>query len=154
MSTRAAATNSERLLRLVLRVIGCNSLLALIFVAAPFRWLDTIHAGLGLGPLIDQPVVGYLARSTSFFYALLGGLFWVVSFDLRRHRPVLIYLGFAVTLFGAVLLVVDWNAGLPPMWRYWEGPFVIALGLTLLLTSRRVSQAECRPAGSKGQFAE
>ena len=54
----------------------------------------------------------------------------------------LVYLGFAVTVFGAVLLVVDWNAGLPPMWTLWEGPFVIALGLTLLLTIRGVPRTE------------
>jgi hypothetical protein len=28
------------------------------------------------------PVVGSLARSTSAFYAMLGGLFWIISFDL------------------------------------------------------------------------
>ena len=95
-----------------------------------------------MGQLSDQPIVGYLARSTSFFYALLGGLFWVVSFDLRRYRPLLIYLGFAVTSFGAVLIVVDWTAGLPPMWKLWEGPFVIALGLTLLLAGRAVPFSE------------
>jgi hypothetical protein len=142
MSGPAAPTTSERWLKLVLRIIGCNSLLALIFVAAPFSWFTTLHAQLGLGPLSDQPVVGYLARSTSFFYALLGGLFWVVSFDPARYRPVLVYLGLAVTVFGAVLRVVDWNAGLPPMWTLWEGPFVIALGLTLLLTIRGVPRTE------------
>ena len=141
MSERTAETSSERCLKLVLRVIGSNSLFALIFVAAPFSWMQTIHAWLGMGELSDQPVVDYLARSTSFFYALLGGLLWVVSFGLRRYRPVLIYIGFAVTTFGTALLVIDWTAGLPPMWTLWEGPFVIALGLTLLLTTRRIPSA-------------
>ena len=43
-----------------------------------------MHADLGLGRLPDAPIVGYLARSTSAFYAIEGGLFWVVSIDLVR----------------------------------------------------------------------
>ena len=131
---------SEHALKLILRLLGSSSLLALIFVAAPYAWMDSIHSTLGMGQLPDSPVVGYLARSTSAFYALLGGLFWVVSFDLVRHRPVLIYLGAAIVSFGVVLLIVDWTEGMPSLWTVWEGPFVIAFGLALLLLSRSVRQ--------------
>lgn len=129
---------SEQVLRFILRLMGSSSLLALIFVAAPYSWMDSIHTTLGMGPLPDAPVVGYLARSTSAFYALLGGLFWVVSFDLERHRRVLIYLGTAIALLGVVLLVVDWTEGMPSLWTLWEGPFVAVFGLVLVLLSRGV----------------
>ena len=133
---------SERVLKLILRIIGGSSLLALIFVAAPYTWMDSIHSALGMGQLPDKPVVGYLARSTSAFYALIGGLFWVVSFDLRRHRRVLIYLGAALASFGLVLLVVDRSEGMPSLWTAWEGPFVMVFGLAILLLSRGVGQLE------------
>ena len=129
---------SKQILKLILRLIGSSSLLALIFVAAPSRWMDSIHSTLGMGQLPDAPVVGYLARSTSAFYALLGGLFWIISFDLERHRRVLIYLGAAIAGFGVVLLIVDWVEGMPSFWTLWEGPFVMVLGLALLLLSRGV----------------
>ncbi len=129
---------SQQILKLVLRLMGSSSLLALIFVAAPFTWMDAIHSMLGMGPLPDKPVVGYLARTTSAFYALLGGLLWVVSFDLGRHRRVLIYLGAAFTSLGVVLLVVDRWEGMPPFWTIWEGPFVMAFGLAILFLSRGV----------------
>ncbi len=129
---------SEQTLKLILRLMGSSSLLALIFVAAPYRWMESIHSMLGMGQLPDMPVVGYLARSTSAFYALLGGLFWVVSFDLGRHRRVLIYLGAATFSFGAVLLVVDWSEAMPAFWKIWEGPFVMVFGLTMLFLSRGV----------------
>ena len=96
---------SDQPLKLLLRAIGSASLLALIFVFVPYQAMDAIHRWLGMGPLPDQPVVGYLARSTSAFYAMLGGLLWLVSFDLRRHRRVLIYLGVAISLFGVALSV-------------------------------------------------
>jgi len=79
MSEQESTANSEQVLKLFLRLIGSAALLALIFVAAPHAWMDAIHAQMGMGQLPDAPVVGYLARSTSAFYALLGGLLWVVS---------------------------------------------------------------------------
>ncbi len=130
--------NPEQTLKLILRLIGTSSLFALIFVAAPYSWMNTIHLELGLGILPNDPVVGYLARSTSAFYAILGGLLWVVSFDLPRHRQVLIYLGYALTLFGLILLIVDWWEGLPFFWKIWEGPFVIVFGLAVLFLSRAI----------------
>ena len=95
---------STAALKLLLRVVGSASLFALIFVVAPEAWMVAIHADLGLGQLPDAPIVGYLARSTSAFYAIEGGLFWVVSFDLARNRPIVRYLGATTALFGVVLL--------------------------------------------------
>lgn len=124
------------MLKLVLRLIGTSSLLALIFVFVPNAWMASIHRDLGLGEMPDTPVVWYLARSTSAIYALLGGLFWTLSLDPPRYRTVLIYLGAALTLFGAILLWVDWSAGLPFFWRVWEGPFLMVVGLFIFRSSR------------------
>jgi hypothetical protein len=129
---------SEQILKLILRLVGTTSLFALVFVAAPQSWMEAIHSRLGMGRLPDAPVVGYLARSTSAFYALLGGLFWVISFDPGRHRQVLIYLGAALASFGAVLLVVDRSTGMPFFWTIWEGPYVTALGVAIFILSRSV----------------
>lgn len=135
---------AEGTLKLILRIIGSSSLLALIFVAVPYSWMNSIHADLGMGPLPDAPVVGYLARSTSAFYALLGGLLWVSSFDLQRHRRILIYLGAASACFGLVLLLVDWGEGMPWFWTAWEGPFVMVFGLAILILSRRLPDSAAR----------
>ena len=133
--------NSDQTLRFILRLMGSSSLFALIFVAAPGSWMESIHSTLGMGQLPDTPVVGYLARSTAAFYALLGGLLWVVSFDLDRHRRVLTYLGVAITSLGVVLLVVDRVEGMPSFWTLWEGPFVIVFGLVLSFLNRAGTRA-------------
>lgn len=142
MSDLGSTTNSEKILKLLLRSLGTTSLFALVFVVAPCSWLDSIHSLLGMGQLPDKPVVGYLARSTSALYAILGGLFWTVSFDLERHRLVLRYLGAAITLFGAALLVIDWSEGLPFLWKVWEGPFLMAFGLAIFVLSRKIKTSE------------
>lgn len=130
----------EQLLRFFLRVLGTSALTAAFFVCVPDAWMDAIHQQLGLGKLPDLPIVSYLTRSTSAFYALLGGLLWVVSFDLRRHRVVLRYLGVAIVVFGLALFVVDWQAGLPLWWRFWEGPIDCAFGIVILYLSSRISE--------------
>jgi hypothetical protein len=130
----------ETFLRGFLRVLGASSLTAAFFVCVPDAWMDTIHQRLGLGKLPDVPIVSYLARSTSAFYALLGGLLWVVSFDLRRHRAVLRYLGVAIVMFGVALFIIDWQVGLPLWWRFWEGPIVCAFGTVILLAGSRIGE--------------
>lgn len=129
---------SNQVLIIILRIIGTSSLFAVIFVVAPYAWMDTIHGWIGMGKLPKQPIVGYLARSTSAFYALLGGLLWVVSLDLPRYRGVLIYLGVGIVLFGAAIFVVDWTEGMPLLWKIWEGVFLMALGLVMTVLSTRI----------------
>jgi hypothetical protein len=104
--------------------------------------MDEIHRGLGMGQLPGEPIVGYLARSTSLFYALFGGLFWVLSSDLNRHRKVLCYLGTAMILFGLILCGVDFLEGMPTWWSLAEGPFNVVFGVIILSLSYRLAQPE------------
>ena len=133
---------NEQILVLILRLIGSVSLLAAIFVFVPYSWMNAIHQMLGMGELPGNPIVGYLARSTSAFYALLGGLLLVLSFDVRRHKIVLTYLGIAFSLFGLILLFVDWIEGLPLFWKVWEGPFVFLLGAAIFFFNHRIGGDE------------
>lgn len=129
-------TRNERNLQWFLRILGSASLLALPCVALPYAWMDATHRWLGMGELPAEPIVGYLARSTSAFYAVLGGLLWTLSFDPRRHRAVLLYLGGAIIAFGLILTAVDWIEGLPMFWALGEGPIDCAFGLAILWLTR------------------
>lgn len=140
MQNQIPVASAEFYLKLILRIFGTSSFFALIFVAAPYSWMDSIHALLGMGTLSNQPVVGYLARSTSAFYTILGGLFWVISFDLSRHKKILSYLGITITLFGVALLIIDWTEGMPLFWKVWEGPVIIAFGLLIFNLNRKITQ--------------
>jgi len=133
-------TKQYRLLRLFLRIIGTAALLALVAVIMPYSWMNAIHQWLGMGQLPAEPIVGYLARSTSAFYALLGGLFWVASFDLHRHRMVLCYLGIVIVIFGVALLVVDLFEGMPLWWTIGEGPFNIGIWCSYPCVGTQVGQ--------------
>ena len=129
---------NEQALRFILRMIGGASLFALIFIFVPYEWMNEIHHGIGLGELPEAPVVGYLARSVSAFYALFGGLFLLLSLDVKRHRELISAVGLGTAFLGLTLLFIDWHEGLPFWWKVWEGPFVIGVGLAIFGLSRRV----------------
>jgi len=130
----------ENALRLVLRMLGSGGLLAIPFVFLPYSWMNVVHQGLGMGQLPKEPIVGYLARSTSAFYAMVGGLLWVVSFDVRRHRLALCYLGGAICFLGVVLFGVDLLEGLPFWWNLLEGVGNTAFGIVILLLTCRIGR--------------
>jgi hypothetical protein len=123
----------ERILRCMIRCLGAVSMLALIAVFIPYHWMDSIHRALGMGTLPPEPIVGYLARSLSLFYALMGGLFLLCSFDLHRYRLVVCYLGAAFVFFGAVIWGVDFAEGMPGYWKTVEGPMVLIFGIVIFL---------------------
>jgi len=129
---------TDRFFKLFLRVIGTAALLAMVAVVMPYSNMNAIHQWLGLGQLPAEPIVGYLARSTSAFYAFFGGLMWLVSFDLRRHHWVLCYLGAATIALGTTLFIVDLLEGLPPYWSLTEGPINITFGIIILTLNYRI----------------
>ena len=135
----AAARATNRTLKLLLRLCGGSMLFAMIFVVAPESWMMAIHEALDMGTLPTVPVVGYLARSISAFYAMFGGLFLLVSFDVVRHRTVLVYLSWATSVFGVVMVGIDLFEGMPTSWTLSEGPFAILFGLALLWFSTRLA---------------
>jgi len=116
-------------------------LLALVFVVAPRAWMEEIHTALGLGVFPDTPIVWYLARSTSAFYAMMGGLYWLASFDMGRQRRLLLFLGWWTVVLGVMLCGIDLWVGLPLSWTLSEGPVVILMGLALLYLISRASDA-------------
>ena len=115
-------------------------LLALVFVVAPRAWMEEIHIWLGLGVFPDTPIVWYLARSTSAFYAMMGGLYWLASYDMGRQRRLLLFFGWWTVVLGVMLSGIDLWVGLPLSWTLSEGPVVILMGAAMLyLISRMAS---------------
>src|SRR6516164_8347366 len=101
-------TRSDKVLVILLRYLGgIPGLFALVPVFMPFSWMIAAHRWLGLGEMPTAPVVEYLARSVSAFYALLGALCLVIASDLERYRPLVRFLGVALALLGAVFTGVD-----------------------------------------------
>ena len=126
-------TKSDKVLVILLRFVGVGALFALVPVFMPFSWMAATHRWLGLGEMPTGPVVEYLARSVSAFYALFGALCLVVASDLERYRPLVRLLGVAFALMSLVLLGVDLAAGMPWWWTASEGPGGVVFGALLIV---------------------
>jgi hypothetical protein len=99
-----------------------------------------------LGELPAAPVVEYLARSRSAFYALFGAHCLVVAADLGRYRPLVRFLGAAFALLSLILLGVNLAAGMPWWWSAAEGPGGMVFGVLIFFLARTVHQRGGPPA--------
>ena len=135
-------TRSEILLVWLLRMHGAAAALAMFAVLVPAGWMAAVHREwLGLGEMPLAPVVVYLARTVSLFYAFLGAFSIYVSVDVRRFRPVVIFLGASMVVMGLILTAVIAQAGLPWWWAAGEGLAAAGIGVALLVLARAVPDA-------------
>jgi hypothetical protein len=86
--------------------------------------------------LPSAPVVEYLARTLSAFYAMFGALCLLVATDLERYRPVAWFLGAAQVVMGIVFIGVDLAAGMPTWWIAYEGPSEVVIGAVMMVLAR------------------
>jgi len=133
--------NAERRLKIILRLVGSVMMLALFAVFMRVAWMALIHEWIGLGNFPEGPVIEYLARSVAAFYAVMGGQFWLVSFDVRRHAAVITYLAVIFVIFGVLVLVIDVWLELPMWWSLSEGPLTILVGAVLLVLQKNIRRA-------------
>ena len=130
------------MLKILLRGMGTLNLLAAVGVVMPRTWLEWFHQYAGMGAAPEAPLLEYVVRSLSAFYALYGGLLWVISSDTRRHATVIAYSGAAAIAFGLALLAIDLRLQLPAAWTWLEGPGAIAYGVLVLLALRAALRKE------------
>jgi hypothetical protein len=128
----------ETLLVWWLRICAAVLLLAAPAIFLPFGTMKAINDALGLAPLPDTPLLNYLTRSISALYVYQGALNLILSFDIRRHRPLIVFVAWANVTLGVFLLVLDPLAGMPLYWTLLEGPVVLAAGAVMLWLLRQV----------------
>ncbi len=139
---------SERAIVIMLRVIGVSGLFAIPAIFLPHSCMNAIHEYLGLGELPDAPIVHYLTRSLSAFYAILSAIILFVSCDIRRYRSFLKLWSILIIVFGIVLLGIDLHAGLPLSWTLFEGPPTTVVGLIFLWLQPKIGDdSEVESAG-------
>jgi len=130
---------SELSIVIILRVIGVCGLFAIPAIFLPYSWMNAIHEYMGLGELPDAPIVSYLARSLSAFYAIVSTIILFISFNIRHYRSFVKLWAIIVIVTGFVLLGIDIAAGMPTSWTMGEGPPTIVVGLVVLWLQRKIT---------------
>lgn len=129
---------SEWVILIVMRILGVSALLAIPAIFFPYSWMNNIHQYAGLGELPDVPIVHYLARSLSAFYAVVGTIALYMSRDIRTNRGFVRLWGCLIATIGIVLTGVDLSAGMPLEWTLCEGPPTIICGSMVIWLSAHI----------------
>lgn len=141
-------SNFDRLaLVFLLRYGAVVTFSAFFAMLLPLDWMVATHRWLGLGDLPRLPVVEYLARSVAALYGFHGVLLFLLSTDPVRYLMLVKFVGVMNVLFGAMVLFIDLDAGMPVWWTAVEGPGVIVLGVLVLFFAARLSRAAARVPG-------
>jgi hypothetical protein len=98
----------------------------------------TVHQWLGMGPLLHQPVVEYLARATSALCALYGGLLLVLARDVRRNAPAITYQAAATIVTATIGAILGARAGMPAWWMAGDALSCCVLCGGMLVLQKRI----------------
>jgi hypothetical protein len=128
---------------ILLRFLGVTALFALVAVFMPFSWMAATHRWLGLGEMPTGPIVEYLARSLSGFYAFFGALCLAMAADVERYRRLVQFLGAAIAVMSVVVFGIDWSINMPWWWTAFEGPPGVGCGIFMFYLAR----PKCRAGG-------
>jgi hypothetical protein len=134
-------TRSEQAIAIILYALGGAALCAIPFVFFPYSWMNAIHSRIGLGELPDVPIVSYLARSLSLFYAMFGTVSVYAAWNVRRHRSLVTLIAVMSVVLGFSLWGIDAVSRMPLHWTLVEGPFTILVGSTILWLQRQARRA-------------
>lgn len=116
VSAVAVDDDRYRPLRLWLRFQGAVMGCAFFFVLVPTGWMQAINNLMGLGPLPEAPIMGYLTRSLSALYGVYGSLHWLSATDPERLKPLIRYMAWAALAWGPGLAILDLAVGMPWTW--------------------------------------
>ena len=140
-------TKPDKVLVVLMRIMGGSMMLAIIAVFMPDNWLKLavgeVDSNVPVGPLVE-----YMARGWSAFYFMLGGLIWLFSTDLTRYLPAIRWVSWCYALMnGSFLAVLGWlYATMENDWTWFFGMIVFDVavaflfGLALLLLSKGVQE--------------
>lgn len=132
--------NPHFLLVCLLRLAGTVELFAFAAVVMPRAWMEAGHGWLGLGTMPEGPIVDFLIRQASFTYGLHGVLLWLLSCDVVRFRPLVIFTGTSYVLAAPVFFLIDLTAQMPWFWTLGDAGSCLAFGAAVLWLDWRARQ--------------
>ena len=134
--------NNENIQKTLLRLAGAFEILAFIAVVMPRSWMEISHEWLGLGVMPHVPVLMFLIRQASYTYGMHGVSLWVLSFDVKRFRPLVVVNGIAYLLAAPIFVAIDYSSGMPVWWTIGDSVGCGVLGAILLWCSLRGPTAD------------
>jgi hypothetical protein len=136
------------LLAWLLRLVGLLEVLAFIAVVMPRSWMEYSHEWLGMGRMPEGSVLMFLIRQASYTYGMHGLSLWVLSFDVRRFRPLIIFNAFSYLIAAPVFFIIDYVSGMPAWWAIEDPIGVGTTGILLFVLTRKNGESANYPKSS------
>ena len=128
--------NKQLLLKWWLRLAAIVEMLAFIAVVMPRSWMEVSHAWLGMGEMPGGPLIMFMIRQASYSYGMHGVSLWILSLDVNRLRPLVVFNGIAFLLAGPVFFAIDYSSGMPLWWTMEDSLGCALFGAGILWLSR------------------
>jgi hypothetical protein len=126
----------HRLQAWLLRLCGLVELLAFLAVVMPRSWMETAHGWLGLGLMPEGALMMFMIRQASFTYGLHGALLWLLSSDVVRFRPLVLFTGISYLSAAPVFCAIDLTSGMPMFWTIGDTVSCLCFGAALVYLDR------------------
>lgn len=131
-----SACGNLRLQRLILRITALISLIALPAIILPRLAMEKLSWLTGFGQPPDVPLLVYVAAGGAAVFVGQAGFLWILSGDVVRYRPLVLYVGWVYTACGPAFLWIDRDAGMPHWWVAMDSLGSLIVGGTLLWACR------------------
>jgi hypothetical protein len=128
--------SDPRLQKIILRIMAVVAFPTLPAVFAPRLTVEKLSWLLGFGEPPNVPLIYYLAAGGSFVYLALSVMLWIISCDVVRYRPLVIFTGVVCVIGGPSFWWIGTQAGMPLWWVTMDALSCLIGGLVLLWASR------------------
>ena len=135
-SLTGEAQGNLRLQKIILRLMALVALPVLPAVFAPRLTVEKLSWTLGFGEPPHVPLIYYLAAGGSLVYLLSAGLLWMLSSDVVRYRPLVVFVAVACMAVAPVFVWLDANLGMPRWWLLMDALSCLVGGAVLLWALR------------------
>ena len=130
------ADGNLRLQKLILRIMALVSLPVLPAVFAPHFTVEKLSWLTGFRQPPSAPLLFYVAAGGSFVYLALSAMLWIMSLDVVRYRPLVVFAAWMCLLGGPVYWWIDTNTGMPHWWMLMDALSCFVAGVALLRALR------------------
>ncbi len=142
MNSCLSTRGHPRLQRLVLRAIALVSFIALPAIVIPQLAVEKFSVLLGFGKPPPLPLLIYMTAGAACVYVGQGFLLWLMSGDVMRYRPLIVFCGWAYLAFGPLFLWIGLHAGMPTFQVVADSLSCAVAGAALLISCFWRSKAQ------------
>lgn len=125
----------------ILRVVAAVSLLTLPAVFASRLTVEKLSWLLGFGEPPTVPLLFYLAGGGSFVYLALSAMLWMMSYDVPRYRPLIVFAAVVCLIGVPVYGWINIQAGMPWWWAVMDMGGCLVGGFALLRAAGPAEEA-------------